>query len=161
MGTLNHYMLNVYYDLIMFDMLSLLIRISLWLIHCQGCFQDGILKPIFCMLCRFILVQHFYLHQGHCSNSFFVMGSSFGRIFILISQTFNFHRRIGRKFCMQFRVNIFYLTYYHMLIFYLDQIIHRMLMKFNGISFLLIFYQQYVYQDAISNLIFDKIFQYH
>ncbi len=48
-----------------------------------------------------------------------------------------------------------------MLIFYLDQIRHRMLMKFNGISFQLIFYQLYVYQDAILNLIFDKLFKYH
>lgn len=97
-GTLNHYMLNVYYDLIMFDMLSLLTRIFLLFIRCFGCFLDGILMLIFYMLCRFSLVSRFCLYQECCSNSFFFMGNSFGRIFILINQTFNFHRRIDQKF---------------------------------------------------------------
>ncbi len=98
MGTLKNCKLNACYGLIMFDMLSLFIRIFLWIINCLGCYEDGVLRQVYGMLCRFSLELRLFLHLKHCSSSFFVMGSSFGKIFILIRQTFSFHRRIDQKF---------------------------------------------------------------
>lgn len=52
MGTLMNCMLNVYYGLKEFDMLSLFKRTFLSLIRYLGCYVGGALRPFYGMLCR-------------------------------------------------------------------------------------------------------------